>query len=68
MELSCLLAELADGDFHSGEELGVALGVSRTAIWKQLQKLDEVGLKIAILHFFFLQEFFIKRMVSVSIN
>lgn len=46
MELSRLLAELADGDFHSGEELGVALGVSRTAIWKQLQKLDEVGLKI----------------------
>nr|ADI18755.1 biotin-(acetyl-CoA carboxylase) ligase [uncultured gamma proteobacterium HF4000_36I10] len=46
MELSRLLAELADGGFHSGEELGVALGVSRTAIWKQLQKLDDVGLQV----------------------
>lgn len=46
MELSRLLAELADGDFHSGEALGLALGVSRTAIWKQLQKLEDVGLSV----------------------
>ncbi|MBB3048997.1 BirA family biotin operon repressor/biotin-[acetyl-CoA-carboxylase] ligase [Litorivivens lipolytica] len=46
MELSRLLAELADGDFHSGEALGSALGVSRTAIWKQLQKLEDIGLAV----------------------
>jgi BirA family biotin operon repressor/biotin-[acetyl-CoA-carboxylase] ligase len=36
-----LLQTLADGNFHSGEELGQLLGVSRAAIWKQLQKLEE---------------------------
>lgn len=36
-----LLEILADGDFHSGEDLGQQLGVSRAAIWKQLQKIDE---------------------------
>lgn len=41
-----LLAILADGAFHSGEELGERLGVSRAAIWKQLKKLDELGLRV----------------------
>lgn len=40
--LNKLLALLADGQFHSGEELGNALGVSRAAVWKQLKKLDEL--------------------------
>ena len=31
-----LLELLADGRFHSGEELGAALGVSRNAVWKGL--------------------------------
>lgn len=35
-----LLKLLQDGRFHSGEELGAALGVSRSAIWKQLQVLQ----------------------------
>lgn len=35
-----LLRLLQDGQFHSGEELGAALGVSRAAIWKQLQALE----------------------------
>ena len=35
-----LLHALADAEFHSGEELGELLGVSRTAIWKQLQKIE----------------------------
>lgn len=35
-----ILHILADGDYHSGEELGAALGVSRAAVWKQLQKLE----------------------------
>ncbi len=36
-----LLEILADGEFHSGEELGKLLSVSRAAIWKQLQKIEE---------------------------
>jgi BirA family biotin operon repressor/biotin-[acetyl-CoA-carboxylase] ligase len=39
-----LLALLADGEFHSGEELAEALGMSRSAIWKQLNGLTELGL------------------------
>lgn len=35
-----LLRLLADGRFHSGEELGIRLGVSRSAVWKQLQQLQ----------------------------
>jgi BirA family biotin operon repressor/biotin-[acetyl-CoA-carboxylase] ligase len=35
-----LLNLLGDGQFHSGEDLGVALGVSRSAIWKRLQLLE----------------------------
>ncbi|MCG8672342.1 MAG: bifunctional biotin--[acetyl-CoA-carboxylase] ligase/biotin operon repressor BirA [Pseudomonadales bacterium] len=37
---------LADGQFHSGDELGDALGVSRAAVWKQIQKLEDKGLDI----------------------
>lgn len=39
-----LLQLLADGEFHSGEHLGQALGISRAAIWKRLQKLKAQGL------------------------
>ena len=39
-----LLNILADGRFHSGEKLGAALGVTRTAIWKQVQTLQQLGL------------------------
>ena len=35
-----LLTLLKDGQFHSGEALGAALGVSRSAVWKQLQLLE----------------------------
>lgn len=46
MDFKNLLALLADGQFHSGEELGSALGVSRAAVWKQLHKLTDVGLTL----------------------
>ena len=46
MDLSAVLNLLSDGGFHSGKDLGEALGVSRTAIWKHLQKLDDLGLKL----------------------
>ncbi|XKU42903.1 bifunctional biotin--[acetyl-CoA-carboxylase] ligase/biotin operon repressor BirA [Pseudomonas [fluorescens] ATCC 17400] len=42
-----LLTLLKDGRFHSGEALGAALGVSRSAVWKQLQHL-EVELDLTI--------------------
>ena len=42
--LNQILNILADGQFHSGEELGSALGVSRAAVWKHLKKLDEQGI------------------------
>ena len=41
-----LLMLLSDGEFHSGETIGQVLGVSRTAVWKQLQKLSALGLEI----------------------
>jgi len=36
-----LLGLLSDGKFHSGDELGKSLGVSRAAVWKQVQKTQE---------------------------
>lgn len=41
-----LLQILADGHFHSGEALGIHLGVTRAAIWKQLRRLEAMGLAI----------------------
>ncbi|MCJ0976038.1 bifunctional biotin--[acetyl-CoA-carboxylase] ligase/biotin operon repressor BirA [Pseudomonas sp. PS1] len=42
-----LLALLADGRFHSGEELGASLGVSRSAVWKGLKRLEgELGIPL----------------------
>lgn len=41
-----VLKLLSDGCFHSGEELGVLLGVSRTAVWKTLKKLDHLGIDL----------------------
>lgn len=38
--MQSLLRLLQDGQFHSGEELGAAVGVSRAAIWKRLQALE----------------------------
>jgi len=39
-----LIQTLADGEFHSGQSLGNLLGVSRTAVWKHLRKLESYGL------------------------
>jgi len=42
-----LLKLLQDGRFHSGEALGATLGISRSAIWKQLQGLEaELGVEV----------------------
>lgn len=41
-----LLQLLGDGENHSGQELAGLLNVSRTAIWKQLAKLEDLGLEL----------------------
>jgi BirA family biotin operon repressor/biotin-[acetyl-CoA-carboxylase] ligase len=41
-----LIKILSDGDFHSGELIGSALGVSRTAVWKKITGLEKYGLKV----------------------
>jgi BirA family biotin operon repressor/biotin-[acetyl-CoA-carboxylase] ligase len=38
-----VFACLADGQFHSGEELAKTLGVSRSAVWKAVSALRELG-------------------------
>ena len=43
-----LLKLLSDGQFHSGQELASRLGVSRTAVWKQIQKLKGLGLEVEV--------------------
>ncbi|MEH6583212.1 MAG: bifunctional biotin--[acetyl-CoA-carboxylase] ligase/biotin operon repressor BirA [Halioglobus sp.] len=46
MPNTMLLPLLANGEYHSGQALAEALGVSRTAVWKQLNKLEVLGLEI----------------------
>ncbi|MFK3712749.1 MULTISPECIES: bifunctional biotin--[acetyl-CoA-carboxylase] ligase/biotin operon repressor BirA [Leclercia] len=41
-----LIATLADGDFHSGEQLGEQLGMSRAAINKHIQTLRDWGVDV----------------------
>ncbi len=50
-DLLLLLDYLSDGQFHSGEDLAVELGVTRTAIWKKIQKLNVIlPVKIISVH------------------
>ncbi|MFC3607128.1 bifunctional biotin--[acetyl-CoA-carboxylase] ligase/biotin operon repressor BirA [Stutzerimonas tarimensis] len=42
-----LLCLLSDGQFHSGQELGTLLGVGRSAVWKQLRRLEsDTGIEL----------------------
>lgn len=43
-----LLAILSDGQCHSGEALGLALGVSRMAVWKHIRALRECGVPLEV--------------------
>ncbi|TCV81001.1 MULTISPECIES: bifunctional biotin--[acetyl-CoA-carboxylase] ligase/biotin operon repressor BirA [Methylomonas] len=45
-KLKQLLHALADGRFHSGTELAGLLGISRSAVWKQLSALSEFGIEL----------------------
>lgn len=46
MSEQILLSLLSDGQFHSGEELGDRLSISRAAVWKQLQKIQQLGVDL----------------------
>lgn len=46
MNPNTLLALLSDHQIHSGESLAKQLGVSRTAIWKQIKKFVADGLEV----------------------
>lgn len=41
-----LVVVLSDGAFHSGEELGERLGISRAAVWKRVARLEELGVDV----------------------
>jgi BirA family biotin operon repressor/biotin-[acetyl-CoA-carboxylase] ligase len=41
-----LIQALSDGRFHSGESLGNVLGITRAGVWKRIQQLQAVGLRI----------------------
>ncbi|WP_151705020.1 bifunctional biotin--[acetyl-CoA-carboxylase] ligase/biotin operon repressor BirA [Nitrincola alkalilacustris] len=46
MVIKDLLSILADGTFHSGRELGERLGISRSAVWKQVQSLAALDIEV----------------------
>ncbi|WP_025733363.1 biotin--[acetyl-CoA-carboxylase] ligase [Carnimonas nigrificans] len=46
MDLRELISLLNGESYRSGEELGERFGVSRTAVWKQLKKLDALGVEL----------------------
>lgn len=41
-----VLRLMSGGEYFSGEQLGALLGVSRAAVWKQLQLVDALGVSI----------------------
>lgn len=41
-----ILNTLSDGLWHSGHQLGASIGISRTAIWKQIKRLSDIGVPI----------------------
>lgn len=46
MGLLPLLHVLSDGQFHSGEQLGANLCLSRSAVWKKVERLRELGVEV----------------------
>ena len=45
-----LLNLIKDGEFHSGEQLSAQLHVSRTAVWKSINQLRQLGVDIESKH------------------
>lgn len=46
MDVIRLLEILSDGEFHSGEDLGLQLGITRAAVWKRLQYLTVLDIPV----------------------
>ncbi|MGO2131628.1 MAG: biotin--[acetyl-CoA-carboxylase] ligase [Halomonas sp.] len=46
MTIGDLIRLISDGELHSGQQLGERLGVSRAAVWKQLRKLEALGIEM----------------------
>lgn len=46
MNLYPLINLLSDGKFQTGTQLGLKLGISRTAVWKQIQQLEGLGIEV----------------------
>lgn len=46
MKYKALVRLLSDGQVHSGERLARELGVSRTAVWKQVRRAIDEGFEI----------------------
>ncbi|MEQ7922537.1 bifunctional biotin--[acetyl-CoA-carboxylase] ligase/biotin operon repressor BirA [Xanthomonas sp. WHRI 1810A] len=45
--MHALLRIIEDGEFHSGQALGTALGITRSAVWKRLQHMEsELNIEI----------------------
>ncbi len=40
------LRRLGDGDFHSGEDIAAALGVTRATVWNAVREASELGLAV----------------------
>lgn len=47
MKSRALLELLSDGKIHSGESLAAQLGVSRTAVWKQVRRAMDEGVEVS---------------------
>ncbi len=45
-KLEPLLRLLANGRFHSGAALGEAIGIGRSAVWKQIREVEALGLEV----------------------
>lgn len=45
-KLEGLLRLLSDGQFHSGAALGGALGIGRSAVWKQVRAVEALGIEV----------------------
>lgn len=45
-DIKPLIWILADGQFHSGEDLGRHLGITRAAVWKRLQFLSQLDIEV----------------------
>jgi BirA family biotin operon repressor/biotin-[acetyl-CoA-carboxylase] ligase len=48
MNIQQLLYHLSDGEFHSGSELGNALGLSRTSVWKLMSHLKTFSIELEV--------------------